>query len=518
MGAAAALGEKVRGWVRGLGGASLGTRFAVTFAAVAAAVIVLMGSLAYSAAATLIRNSAEQEFNATVSNVAQTLRNSSTGNSRFHEFTLVHSERFSFQLINGAGEIMVPLGGGRASAPLPVTEADRAVAGHYAGGLVHLRDDNALGEPLRVATVSFGQGLGAVQIVQRLQPTERLLDTLAAQLVVVGVVALVGAGLAGWLVARRITSRLVRLTEAAEYVTSTGRLDRAVSDGGTSTGGRDEVGRLGAAFNEMLGRLAAAKEEQRRLVQNASHELRTPLTSLRTNVSVMKQFDRLSPEAQQRLVDDLQGETRELTDLVNELVSLATETYQDEPVQEVVLREVAERVAARSRRRTGREIIVDAAWCVGARDLQPGGEQRQVRPGGHGPDRDPHPRRGGGGPGPGARDRGIRARSHLRTLLPFPGRARPARLRARPVHGPRHCGCPRRHRVRLQPGGRRRGDRHAAADDPRRTAAVTAPWARSRHHKAADGVDPSAALVLAAHAAHAGVSAVQAALPARPPR
>lgn len=360
MGAAAALGEKVRGWVRGLGGASLGTRFAVTFAAVAAAVIVLMGSLAYSAAATLIRNSAEQEFNATVSNVAQTLRNSSTGNSRFHEFTLVHSERFSFQLINGAGEIMVPLGGGRASAPLPVAEADRAVAGHYAGGLVHLRDDNALGEPLRVATVSFGQGLGAVQIVQRLQPTERLLDTLAAQLVVVGVVALVGAGLAGWLVARRITSRLVRLTEAAEYVTSTGRLDRAVSDGGTSTGGRDEVGRLGAAFNEMLGRLAAAKEEQRRLVQNASHELRTPLTSLRTNVSVMKQFDRLSPEAQQRLVDDLQGETRELTDLVNELVSLATETYQDEPVQEVVLREVAERVAARSRRRTGREIIVDA--------------------------------------------------------------------------------------------------------------------------------------------------------------
>ena len=199
-----------------------------------------------------------------------------------------------------------------------------------------------------MATVSFGQGLGAVQIVQRLQPTERLLDTLAAQLVVVGVVALVGAGLAGWLVARRITSRLVRLTEAAEYVTSTGRLDRAVSDGGTSTGGRDEVGRLGAAFNEMLGRLAAAKEEQRRLVQNASHELRTPLTSLRTNVSVMKQFDRLSPEAQQRLVDDLQGETRELTDLVNELVSLATETYQDEPVQEVVLREVAERVAARA--------------------------------------------------------------------------------------------------------------------------------------------------------------------------
>ncbi len=361
MSAATALAERVRGWLRGFSATSLGTRFAVTFAAVAAAVIVLVGSLAYSAAATLVRDSAQQEFNATVSNVAQTLRNSSAGGSRFNEFTLVHSETFSFQLVNGEGEIMVPLGGVRASGALPVTEADRAVAGHYAGGLVHLRDDESLGEPLRVATVSFGQGLGAVQIVQRLQPTERLLDTLAAQMVVVGVVALLGAGLAGWLVARRITGRLVRLTEAAEYVTSTGRLDRAVSDGGSGgSGGRDEVGRLGVAFNEMLGRLAAAKEEQRRLVQNASHELRTPLTSLRTNVSVMKRFDRLSPEAQQRLVDDLQGETRELTDLVNELVSLATETYQDEPVQEVVLREVAERVAARGRRRTGREVVVDA--------------------------------------------------------------------------------------------------------------------------------------------------------------
>ncbi len=359
MSAATALGERVRGLLRGFGATSLGTRFAVTFAAAAAVLIVLVGSLAYSAAASLVRDSAQQEFNSTVSSVAQTLRNAPAGDSRFNELTLVHSDTFSFQLIDGTGAVIVPLGGGRVSGTLTVTEADRAVAGHYAGGLVNLRDDKeSLGEPLRVATVSFGQGLGAVQIVQRLTPTERLLDTLAAQLVLVGVVALVGAGGAGWLVARRITGRLVSLTEAAEYVTSTGRLDRAVSDGGN--GGRDEVGRLGVAFNEMLGRLAAAKEEQRRLVQNASHELRTPLTSLRTNVSVMKRFDRLSPEAQRRLVDDLQGETRELTDLVNELVGLATETYQDEPVQEVVLREVAERVAARARRRTGREIVVDA--------------------------------------------------------------------------------------------------------------------------------------------------------------
>lgn len=337
---------------------SLGTRFAVTFALVAAVVIVVVGSLAYNTAAALIRNSAQQEFDSTVSGIAQTLRVSATGRTGFNELNLVHSKTFSFQLINGEGTVMVPLGGGAETDALAVTAADRAVARDYTAGLVHVRVDDSRGEPLRVATVAFGQGIGAVQIVQRLAPTEQLLDTLAGQMTMVGLVALAGAGVAGWLVARRITGRLVRLTEAAEYVTSTGRLDRVTDTDGS--GGRDEVGRLGNAFNAMLARLAAAKEEQRRLVQNASHELRTPLTSLRTNVSVMKRFEELPPDAQRRLVDDLQGETRELTDLVNELVGLATETYEDEVPQEVTLREVAERVAARGRRRTGREIVVDA--------------------------------------------------------------------------------------------------------------------------------------------------------------
>src|SRR5699024_9274241 len=116
----------------------------------------------------------------------------------------------------------------------------------------------------------------------------------------------------------------------------------------------------GDAFDDMLARLTRSKEEQRRLVQDAAHELRTPLTSLHTNVQVLGRIERLSPQARQRLIDDLQGETRELTTLVNELVGLATGDHEDEPMSEVALREVAERVAARTRRRTRREILVDA--------------------------------------------------------------------------------------------------------------------------------------------------------------
>jgi signal transduction histidine kinase len=45
--------------------------------------------------------------------------------------------------------------------------------------------------------------------------------------------------------------------------------------------GRNEVARLGKAFDYIVGRLVAALETQRRFVADASHELRTPLTSLK---------------------------------------------------------------------------------------------------------------------------------------------------------------------------------------------------------------------------------------------
>ncbi|MER6899263.1 ATP-binding protein, partial [Amycolatopsis sp. NPDC000740] len=153
----------------------------------------------------------------------------------------------------------------------------------------------------------------------------------------------------------RITRRLVRLTRLTEEVSAGSRPGLGVPDGG-----RDEVGRLSASFAGMLGRLARARDDQERLVQDAAHELRTPLTSLRTNASVLRRFEELSPDARNRLLADVDGETRELTHLVTELVELATGQYDDEPLQTVELREPAERAAARVRRRSGRAIAVDA--------------------------------------------------------------------------------------------------------------------------------------------------------------
>ena len=89
--------------------------------------------------------------------------------------------------------------------------------------------------------------------------------------------------------------------------------------------------------------------------------MRTPLTSLRTNVSVLRRkFGGLDESSREQLLSDLDSETRELTDLVNELVELATDRRDDELVQPVRLGDPAERAAARARRRTGRTVVVNA--------------------------------------------------------------------------------------------------------------------------------------------------------------
>ena len=96
-----------------------------------------------------------------------------------------------------------------------------------------------------------------------------------------------------------------------------------------------------------------------RLVQDAGHELRTPLTSLRTNLSVLRRHPDMEPAMQKRILDDVDGEVGELTNLVNELVAVASGELADQPPQDVFLGEIAQRVAERVGRRRGRDITVD---------------------------------------------------------------------------------------------------------------------------------------------------------------
>ncbi|MGZ4804836.1 MAG: HAMP domain-containing sensor histidine kinase [Ilumatobacteraceae bacterium] len=261
------------------------------------------------------------------------------------------------QVIGADGTVLLSPQSGQ----LPVDVADQAVANGTYTGVDHPRDVTVDGEPWRMLTVPVLSGciVGgvptrcAIQIARSGRETARALSVIRNRtLLSVGLV-IIGAALIGWLIGRQVTRRLVRLTQAADNVALTGRLDVEVP-----VSGADETGRLGLAMNGMLGALARSRDQQQQLVQDAGHELRTPLTSLRTNVAVLRRFENLEAGARNQLVADLDTETKELTALVNELVELATDRRDDEPAQECRLGDLCEQATARVRRRTGRTISV----------------------------------------------------------------------------------------------------------------------------------------------------------------
>ncbi|MEU6578978.1 ATP-binding protein [Streptomyces sp. NPDC046805] len=330
---------------------SLRTTFAVSFAAVTAAVTILVGILSYGAAARLVRVDQQSVFTQVVQDVRDEVRQHRMLPQDFSSsrsgHDVVRPSRTDVQVLGARGQIV-----DHGSPVLPVTARDQAVAGAAGAGRTVEYKDVRVGDDLfRIATVALGDGRGAVQVAQEFSDTEDLLRALQQRTLALTSAVVVAAGLFGWWLARHITRRLVMLTAAAENVARTGRLDIEVP-----VAGLDEVGRLGRAFDRMLGRLAQSEEDQRRLVQDAGHELRTPLTSLRTNISLLRRMGELPPATRDELVADLTQEARELTDLVNELVDLAAGQSDAEPPQRVDLADIAEDVVGVARRRTGREI------------------------------------------------------------------------------------------------------------------------------------------------------------------
>src|SRR5215510_8781294 len=234
---------------------------------------------------------------------------------------------------------------------LPVDDRDIAVARGESG--TFLRDGHVLKTHVRMIT--FPVGGVAVQVVRPLNEVDRSLSRIETWLILIsgGGIA-IAAGL-GLLVASAALVPVRRLTATAETVTETGDLSQRID-----VGGQDELARLAASFNAMLGALEEATRAQRQLVADASHELRTPLTSLRTNIEVLASDRTLPPGERERLLNDVVEQLGEMTTLISELIDLARgEEHIAEP-EEVRLDLLAAEAVERARRnRPGVEFVTD---------------------------------------------------------------------------------------------------------------------------------------------------------------
>jgi len=173
----------------------------------------------------------------------------------------------------------------------------------------------------------------------------------------------------GWFLARASLRPIDRVSQAARAIGQSGRLDRRLDP----PPHQDEVGRLVGTFNEMLDRLEASFNAQRRFVADASHELRTPLTTIRGNAQLLRRARDLPPEEVEEALADIASEAQRMSRLVTELLRLArADAGQDlerAPVRlDEILRDVHRHSQLHKPETPVRLLPAPAAQVLGSRD------------------------------------------------------------------------------------------------------------------------------------------------------
>ena len=136
-------------------------------------------------------------------------------------------------------------------------------------------------------------------------------------LITLGVV-IVLAAILGWIVGGRALRPVHTITAAA----------RAASEHNLSArvalrGPRDELHELAETFDEMLDRLQAAFEGQKRFIASASHELRTPLAVMRATVDVVLDNPDSTPADLRCMAADIRAAVDHAEHLIGALLILA---------------------------------------------------------------------------------------------------------------------------------------------------------------------------------------------------
>lgn len=232
---------------------------------------------------------------------------------------LLEGSEIAVRVVSG-GEVLWSTGGDEASSlPASLTTGFRTVRVDRERWRVH-------SERLVDLTPLFAQD--DRMLLEIAAPFDQVDDSLAAlrrRLVLVGLIAVPLAGLAGAWAAGLALGPLRRLRTTAEQIATTGDLStRAPEDA------PEELAAVAHSINAMLDALHRADTERRAahdaargFTASVAHELRTPLTSLRANLDLLAAGDRLSEDQRADILSELRAEEERLASLFEALEALA---------------------------------------------------------------------------------------------------------------------------------------------------------------------------------------------------
>jgi two-component system OmpR family sensor kinase len=216
--------------------------------------------------------------------------------------------------------------------PIPGTEGFDALAAS-AGTVPSV--DGSTRYRMRTTVDQFGR---AWAVATSLAEVDRTGRALVRTVVALGLLAVgVGAAACWWVIGRALRP-VDRMVETAQAIAAGDRSSRVEhSDDGT------EIGRLGAALDEMLARLEAdalererANERLARFVADASHELRTPVAAVRGYAELFLSGGVPDGEASRTAMRRIESESVRMGTLIDELLLLTRLDREPEAVRDRV--------------------------------------------------------------------------------------------------------------------------------------------------------------------------------------
>jgi heavy metal sensor kinase len=182
--------------------------------------------------------------------------------------------------------------------------------------------------------------------LQSLRPQREMMEDIRNTFLWAIPVALALASLGGYFLARRSLAPITAMATQASGMGAANLHDRL-----PVANERDELGQLALTFNQLLERLEASFEQQRRFMADASHELRTPVAILRGEAEVTLSQPVRSAEEYRETLTVLQAESERLSRIIEDLFTLARADAGQYPIEfrDVYLGELAAEALVRAR-------------------------------------------------------------------------------------------------------------------------------------------------------------------------
>lgn len=242
---------------------------------------------------------------------------------------------------------MFTVGGGR----IDITEAEyaqieRSFADENTQELSYINQSPSGTRAVYIARVTPSpSGDRYLYIGSPIPPNDATIQVMATQFVLITVILLLLSIAGAWVVSRRLSKPILRLTASAQG------LARGEFKPQTQPGDYNEIVQLNEELDRATQEITKAERYRRELLANVSHDLKTPLTIIKFYGELLRDVSGGDPEKRTAHCEKIIEESDRLTAMVNELLEMSklegVEEITMEPLRlDLLLRETAERFTA----------------------------------------------------------------------------------------------------------------------------------------------------------------------------